>query len=489
MKAEEILSREQTVLGDLLVWPKELLPEVVKAFGDLGESVFYSQMHRAIYKGIVELDEMGKPISPKLVWFYLKGKKLKEAVAKKYLFELIDQGEGKSISEEFAKQLKDEAVRRQIGELALRTAEKVKTEDQGTLDIVEEAQEGFTRLGKSLGEEPRLRTARELLETSSPEVECLVGGGLLPKHGYTMLAAKAKEGKTGAALNMVLCLAADLPFLTRRGKREGFPVAGPKKTLYLLREADEDVLRFLRKQKRGLEEKWEKDLTKALDLIHPYRPKATYLDLKKGLRELRKLLEDYRPDLVVIDPLSKFLTGDMNKMETATKVSNVIDELDEEFGCAFLLLTHFRKTGKNEAEREDIWERIIGSSGWRNSYVSGIAMERKDRRRSKNIKKFHFERRGEPLEPIIVERDPDNLIWEQITAEEAFEGTSTVRGLVEILEGLKQGAKYSLIAEVASEKFGVSKTRIAELLKKGEEQRLISKKNEKYYALSQEKLF
>jgi len=204
------------------------------------------------------------------------------------------------------------------------------------------------------------------------------------------------------------------------------------------------------------------------------------------------LLDEYRADLVVMDPLSRFLTSDMNKMETAIRVANAIDELGEEFGCAFLLLHHFRKEGKGDEAQEDVFERITGSAGWRNSYVSCLALERRHKGRSRNIKKLSFEFRGhEPMDPITVERNPETLLFEQITEEEVFEGTSSVGGLVEILEEFKEGARYCLISEVASEKFGVTKRRITELLKKGMEEGLIAKekgKEGKYYALSQGKL-
>lgn len=497
MNEKEILSDEASVLGDLLEGPGELLPRVVKIFGDLGESIFYSPVNRVIYKAILELNEKGKPIHAKIVNLWLKAKlsrgKLKEEIPLAYLRELVYQGQGAAVSEELAKRLRGEAVRRKTKELGLRIAEKVKMEDQETLDVIEEAQEGLTDLRKSLVEKANPITARELLETSLPKEEYLIGEGLLPKHGYTMLVGKAKEGKTMLALSMILCLAAGVPFLTKKGDGAGFPVPEPKKTLFLLREnTDQTVQTFLTRQKEGLEEQWEKDLTKSLDLIRCFRPKATYLDIKTGLRELRSLLDEYRADLVVMDPLSRFLTSDMNKMETAIRVANAIDELGEEFGCAFLLLHHFRKEGKGDEAQEDAFERITGSAGWRNSYVSCLALERRHKGRSRNIKRLSFEFRGhEPMDPITVERDPETLLFEQITEEEAFEGTSSVGGLVEILEEFKEGARYCLISEVASEKFGVTKRRITELLKKGVEEGLIAKekgKEGKYYALSQGKL-
>lgn len=487
------LSKEQTVLGSLLSEDtKEVLPKVVKIFGNLGKNVFYHENNRLIYQAIVDLHNRGDPVEIPSVNSYLKDK-LKTEGLKTHLLDLLTQDLTPITTEHYAKELKELAIRRETEKLALEVATRVK-DDTPTGSLIEKIQTGITGLRQELIETPEPITAKQLLETPLPENQYLIGQGLLPKQGYTMLVGKAKEGKTMQALQMSLCLAVGIPFLTKKGEKKGlFPVPEPKRTLFLLREnIDKTIQTFLEKQTTGLEEKLGKSIKKSLNLVRFARPKTTYLDLKEGSPELKNLLENYRPALVVIDPLSRFLTSDMSKMETAIKVANTIDSLGEEFGCAFLLLHHFRKLGKDDTEAADIFERITGSSGWRNCYVSCLALEPRHKRRSSHIKRLSFEfRTHEPIEPITVERNPDTLLFEQITEDEAFEGTSTVGGLVEIIaKDFKQGVKYRLITEMAAQKFGVTKRRIAELLKKGQEEGLIGKekgKEGKYYSLSQTK--
>jgi len=64
--------------------------------------------------------------------------------------------------------------------------------------------------------------------------------------------------------------------------------------------------------------------------------------------------------------------------------------------------------------------------------------------------------------------------------------------LVELIrDEFKKGVRYGVIADLASERFGVSQRRITALLKDGIEQGLIGKekgKEGKYFALSQTKL-
>lgn len=487
------LSYEQTVLGSLLLGdPKGLIPKVVKIFGDLGKHVFYHQTNQLIYQAILDLYDQKKPTVPLSVRSYLK-ENLKQDIPESHLVDLFKHDLAPGITEHFAKELRDLATRREIEKLTSQIAEKIR-DGTKTSALIEQIQTKVTGLRQNLIEAPEPITARHLLETPLPENQYLIGEGLVPNRGYTMLVGKAKEGKTMEALQMVLCLAAGVSFLTKKGEKEGlFPVPDPKRSLFLLREnTDTTIKTFLQKQRVGLEEKLGKSIDKSLDLINFDRPKTTYLDLKEGLAELRNLLNTYKPDLVVIDPLSRFLTSDMSKMETAIKVANTIDSLGEEFGCAFLLVHHFRKLGKDATEAGDIFERITGSSGWRNCYVSCLALEPRHKRRSRHIKRLSFEfRTHEPIDPVTVERNPETLLFEQITEEEVFEGTSTVERVVEIIsKDFKSGVRYALITEIAAQKFGVRKTRVAELLKKGIEQGLIGKekgRDGKYYALSQTK--
>jgi len=357
------LSIEQSVLGNLLSEDaKETIPKVVKIFGNLGKEVFYSSIHRAIYKTVIELYEQDQAICPETLAPRLR-KISKEDIPTAYLPELLGHDVGIEATQDLARHLRDLAVRRRFKNIALGVTQQT-SGDEETERLIETTQEQLTELRKVLAQDIKVTTAKELIDTQLPENQYLIGGGLIPKQGYGMLVGKAKEGKTMLALQIALCLATATPFLMRRGQNIGlFPVPEAKRTLFLLREnVDETIQAFLKKQIAGLKHRLGKDITKSLNLISFVRPKTTYLDLRtEGLRELRNLLDERSPDLVVIDPLSRFLTGDMNRMEAVVKVANTLDSLGEEFNCAFLLLHHFRKFGKEDTETEDIFERITGS--------------------------------------------------------------------------------------------------------------------------------
>ena len=153
------------------------------------------------------------------------------------------------------------------------------------------------------------------------------------------------------------------------------------------------------------------------------------------------------------------------------------------------MLHHFRKETAGEKTQEDPFERITGSAGWRNSFVSGIVMERKSANRSRNIKKLTFEfRNTESPEPISMLRDPESSLFIPVTEEEVLQGSSSVSMLVGLIKKeFKNGVRYNVIADIASKKFGVHKSRIDTLLRDAKKDGLIAKekgKEGKYYALS-----
>lgn len=339
-------------------------------------------------------------------------------------------------------------------------------------------------------------TARELLEASRLETPYLIGRGLLPKQGYTMLVGKAKEGKTMLALYFALCLAEGIPVFARKSQREGFfPVPHKARTLFLFRENAESTIReIIMRQKQGLERLLGRTISdETLELITLLRPKSVFLDVKKGQAELERIIANNPADIVVVDPLSRFIAKDMNKMENVTGVANFLDSLSEKYSCAFLLLHHFRKLAGGERPDEDPFERITGSAGWRNCLVSGIAMERKSKRRGSTLKRLSFEFRSEESpDPITLERDSETLLFEPRTEEEAREGVSSSGKLAALVKKeFPGGARHGEIAEVACRHFEVSKRRISELLHDGIEEGLIVKGKEKlgkYFVVDQEKL-
>lgn len=90
------------------------------------------------------------------------------------------------------------------------------------------------------------------------------------------------------------------------------------------------------------------------------RPEGVDFAGRAGRTWMAELLAAVRPELVVLGPLYKTYTGDMNEEQTARQVAALIDEWRAEYGCAWLLETH-APHGDGGSRR---LIRPIGSSLW-----------------------------------------------------------------------------------------------------------------------------
>lgn len=482
---------EKEIIGCLILFPTELA-QSKNTLGEIGNEAFYSSKLRLVYKALLKMEEQEIPIAIETVSPFIK-EKFKEEIPGNFLVDLVNKAIGEELLKYQLKKLKELYFKRKLQSISIRSFQAVNNE-ASVEEIKQELMDSLAEI-KITEEKRKPITAKELLEKKLPKYPYFIGKGLLPKQGYTMIVGKAKEGKTMLALYFALCLAEGCPVFMRESDKTGvFPVPHKAKTLFLFRENSETMLKaIITKQRKGVEMLLNRKIKdKTLSSIKLLRPRTLYLDIVKGQRELEQVIKNNPVDLVVIDPLSRFITKEMNRMEVVVEIANFLDNLNEKYGCAFLLLHHFRKLAAGEKEAPDPFERITGSAGWRNCLVSCIAMEKKSERKSRNIKKLSFEfRYEESLDPITIIRDSNTLIFKPITEEEVLEGASSVSQLVEIIQKeFKNGVRYSVISSVASERFGVTKQRIAELLKKGIEEGLIGKekgKTGKYFVLSQKK--
>ncbi|GAH25727.1 unnamed protein product, partial [marine sediment metagenome] len=151
-------------------------------------------------------------------------------------------------------------------------------------------------------------SVRKLLEKDLPEEEFLIGGGIIPKEGYVLLAGLTKEGKTILALQMGLHLVSATPFLER------FPINNKAKVLYIFAENTLNGLNnILRKQIVGLRDRDYKISVNDLDNFILQKAKGLFLDTSEGSKELDELVRIHSPNVVFIDPISLFTRNNMNK--------------------------------------------------------------------------------------------------------------------------------------------------------------------------------
>jgi len=198
----------------------------------------------------------------------------------------------------------------------------------------------------------------------------------LPSSGLSVLVGKPKAGKSTAARCLAVAVARGEPWLEFETKQ------GP--VLYLgLEEKRSEVRRHFRMLGAT-----------ATDPIHVYIARAP-LD---GLAQLRKAMLEYRPALVIIDPLFRFTrVPDGNDYATMTAALEPIIELARETQAHLLLVHH---GGKGDRTGLD---SVLGSTAIAGSVDTVLLLRRTDRHRLLSTE----QRYGDALEEFVVAWDSE----------------------------------------------------------------------------------
>lgn len=71
----------------------------------------------------------------------------------------------------------------------------------------------------------------------------------------------------------------------------------------------------------------------------------------EGLKTLRTELDEYEPDLIIIDPWMSFIPAD-TRMKDSSSIRALIDKIEsvaKDYGCAVVLIRHLTKMKQDNA--------------------------------------------------------------------------------------------------------------------------------------------
>jgi hypothetical protein len=158
------------------------------------------------------------------------------------------------------------------------------------------------------------------------------------REGVGLLGAPPKHFKTWLAVEIALSVSTGSPALGCYPVREPGPVLffGAEDRLPLLRTRFEAVA-----QARGI----------TLDQVPLYLldVSALRLETREHLGRLEATLEQYRPRLLVLDPLVRIATIDENSAAEVSAVLGALRQLQRRFQVAVLLVHHTRKASGSSA--------------------------------------------------------------------------------------------------------------------------------------------
>jgi hypothetical protein len=127
-----------------------------------------------------------------------------------------------------------------------------------------------------------------------------------------------------------------------------------------------------------------------------------------------EMVEQYKPDVVVIDPMANFHSGDENVVRDVIRVTSKLDEI-RALGSAVILVHHH---GKASTERSNVGHKARGSTALPGWYDTHLSLEKADKENKKVRLKFEL-RNGETPEDMLLRLNPETMLFEAQSDEAA----------------------------------------------------------------------
>ena len=205
---------------------------------------------------------------------------------------------------------------------------------------------------------PPIRTARDYLAAEIEVPPVLIHPFLCVRGGLNVTVGRAGKGKTVMNLNRMIRWAAGLPMFDGWVDKDGAPLLAPDEPLKVLIVENEGAAGMFHRQ-LGLMLHAEAYLPKAdretaMDNLLIWGEGGyshLKLDDEAKLAELRRGVEEWKPDLVFIEPFRSLWSGEEN---SATEMNVVVDALvgiATDFDCGVWAAHHEKKGGAGEDDK------------------------------------------------------------------------------------------------------------------------------------------
>ena len=178
-------------------------------------------------------------------------------------------------------------------------------------------------------------TVADLLAKKDP-VSWLITDWIPQGKGLLQLYGASGTGKSFLVLDWMLSV------ITGQKDWKGFS-CNPGHCLYLAGEGQRGVAKRIKAwlQHHGLDYKTENRILSENGLVLSSKALLS-LDDKKQFDEMQNMLDkrNFIPDLIIIDTMNRFQSGDENSTRDATAFVHACDELAGKYSCAVLLVHH-----------------------------------------------------------------------------------------------------------------------------------------------------
>lgn len=196
--------------------------------------------------------------------------------------------------------------------------------------------------------------------------------GLLPRKGTGYVVGRPGTGKTTLMLGLGASLALNKNYLDW-ASNEGKPL----KVLYLSLEMSlEDVNQFYVKLETNYSEEEKDQLQERFQTYASPEKIKFYQSGSPILGKFLRKLENYRPDLILVDSASFSLASNLINQEEVTKSIETLDLIKDRYDSTFMFVHHSRKEPPGSGYREADLDDVFGSAFIAASASSIVSLKR-----------------------------------------------------------------------------------------------------------------
>lgn len=347
------LDTERAVIGAMLLEGEEAFHRAP----DVTPAVFYLESHRAILRAMVRLRDHGVAVDLVTVSAELqRAGELEVAGGPAALALLVDHAAIAPNLPAYVGIICEQAQKREWMALGHRLANANGAGPAELAEMVREAQglvQAVTPARPATYHAIGVIDAADLMMREFLDEPALVGGGLIVQRALVVNGGPAKKGKSMLVLNREIRRALGLTFL-------GFKTP-PGRSLYIQAEIPEPQL----KERLGLmlddcPDHGAIDAERLRGRLLTVTRRGLFIDEPAGYDSVRRLIEQTEPDLLSLDPLARFMTGEENSARDVGRLINSLDRLIQEYWIAVELTHHAGKPAPNDPRQGG--QRLRGSS-------------------------------------------------------------------------------------------------------------------------------
>jgi hypothetical protein len=299
---------------------------------------------------------------------------------------------------------------------------------------------------------------KEWYSLKNPSVRWIVDG-LLTADGHSAIVGKPKAGKSTLIRNLVVSVIKSRPFLDRQ---VNIPPSTGKVCYIHLDRKDRPARVVTELKELGITDD-------EAPRLHFIVAEDLPVDIESRLQWLRREVEQFKPNLLVIDLMLQFLdVQNSNDYKQVLKAINQLqDALSEaHFEGALVAAFHSRKAVNPDCPADD----VLGSTAIRGSFGTLILLSQNRNEKLYSIMSDQTDREqpwGE-IDPTEIVRNPDGTmalgrsLYDLQKAEKAAKTVGDLQRLLTILNDRPGSSTEELIEALA-----ISKTRLLSLIERG----------------------